>query len=73
MAISGQNTFVMKKLLRVLKIFSYGILILLASIGMGINSAILPTFRKNESVEPTIEVVEATDDENDLAEIKEKE
>ena len=63
----------MKRLIKSFKILGYGILIVLASIGMGINSAILPTFRKNESIEPTIEVVESKDDENDLVEIKEKE
>ena len=55
----------MKKIKKVLKRISLLIIILLMSVGMGINAAILPQFNIRESQKPKIEMVESKEDDTE--------
>jgi len=48
------------------------LLVVLASVGLGINAAILPTFRRQDSNETKIELVESKDEESDIVEADKK-
>ena len=63
----------MKKIKKLIRISAYVLFISLAAIGVGINGAILPTFRRMENPEVKIEMVETKDEETDFEELEERE
>lgn len=62
----------MKYLKKVLKLLGFILIITLASIGVGINGAIFPTFHRQDSHSPTIEMVESKDEESEIEEKEQK-
>ena len=52
----------MKKIKKILKQFALLFIILLTSIGLGINAAVLPTFNIRDAEKPKIEMVESKED-----------
>lgn len=53
----------MKYLRKALKLIGFVLIISLASIGLGFNAAILPTFKRQDSSLPSIELVESNEEE----------
>ncbi|MTI20895.1 hypothetical protein E1176_07670 [Fulvivirga sp. RKSG066] len=56
----------MKYLKKALKLIGFVLLITLASIGLGFNAAILPTTKRQDSNESTIELVESNEEESEI-------
>lgn len=54
----------MKSIKKALKLISFMLIITLASIGLGFNAAILPSFKRQENNEPLIELVESNEEES---------
>ncbi|HNP18927.1 MAG TPA: hypothetical protein PKL31_10870 [Fulvivirga sp.] len=52
----------MKFIKKAFKLVGFVLLITLASIGIGFNAAIMPSFKRNDSNEPTIELVESNEE-----------
>ncbi len=67
------NLSLMKRFKKAGKLFLYAIIIVLASIGLGINAALLPSYRREESNVPTIELVEEKEEDMDILEEEQKE
>jgi len=55
----------MKLVKKALKLIGFVLIITLASIGMGANAAILPSFKRQDSNEPSIEMVESNEEKPD--------
>lgn len=53
----------MKYLKKALKLIGFVLIITLASLGLGINAAIFSTFKRQNSNEPIIELVESNEEE----------
>lgn len=53
----------MKHIKKALKLIGFVVIITLASIGLGFNAAILPTFKRDNSNKPLIEMVESDKEE----------
>lgn len=64
--------FSIKFLKKRIKLIGFIILIALGSIGIGINAAILPVFRRQDIKETKIEMIETKDDESDDQENEQK-
>ena len=62
----------MKKIKRALKLISFVVLLFAAAVGVGINGAILPSFRRPDKPEIKIELFESKDEEGDLEELEQK-
>ncbi len=60
----------MKKIKKLLKLSSFIIVIILASIGLGFNAAIFPTARREEKPSHLVEQVENEENENEASEEK---
>lgn len=55
----------MQSIKKALKLSVFIIIMTLASIGLGINAAILPSFNRENAYKPTIEMVESRDEESE--------
>ena len=55
----------MKYIKKALKLIVFMLIITLASIGLGFNAAIIPSFKRQDSNEPHIEMVESKDEESE--------
>jgi len=55
----------MKYIKKALKLIGFVLIITLASIGLGFNAAIIPSFKRQDSNEPNIEMVESKDEESE--------
>ena len=53
----------MKYIKKALKLTGMVLIVTLASIGLGLNAAIMPSFKRRDSNEPTIELVESNEEE----------
>ena len=53
----------MKSIKKALKLIGFVLIITLASIGLGFNAAILPSFKRQKTGEPLIELVESNEEE----------
>ncbi|MEM6829412.1 MAG: hypothetical protein AAGA66_03715 [Bacteroidota bacterium] len=55
----------MKKIKKGLKLVGFILIVSLASIGLGFNAAIMPSFKRQEDNGPTIELAESREEEAD--------
>jgi hypothetical protein len=55
----------MKNIKKALRLLGFVLIISLASIGLGINAAIMPSFRRYDSAKPKIEMVESNEEESE--------
>ncbi len=55
----------MKYIKKTLKLIGFILIVALASIGLGLNAAIMPSFKRQDSNEPNIEMVESKDEESE--------
>lgn len=61
----------MKSLKKTIKLFGFVLLIILASVGVGIGGSapVLPTSKKEDSIEVKVELQESKDNENEVIEL----
>lgn len=61
----------MKNLKKTIKLFGFILLIILASMGVGIggDAPVLPTSKKEDSIEVKVELPESKDNENEVMEL----
>ena len=62
----------MKIIFKTLRLVGLFLFMSLAALGVGINGAILPTFRKQDSNTHGIELVEEMDSESEIKELKDQ-
>ena len=62
----------MKMAYKTLRLLGLFLILSMASLGVGINGAILPTFRKQDSNTQGIELVEQLDNESEIKELKDQ-
>ena len=62
----------MKSIKKALRLICFGLIMLLASIGLGFSAAILPSWKRQETTEPSIELVESSTEDKDENENEEK-
>lgn len=55
----------MKKVKKTLKLIGFILIIVLGSIGLGFNGAVVPSLKRYEAIETTIELVETKEEESD--------
>lgn len=55
----------MKYIKKTLKLIGFILIVALASIGLGLNAAIMPSFKRHDSNEPNVEMVESEDEESE--------
>jgi|GEM_PF-6751891 len=55
----------MKYLKKTLKLIGFILLVTLASIGLGLNAAIMPSFKRQDSNEPKIEMIDSRHEESE--------